>query len=96
MEAQGRSKSLTPLFFILGDIWGWAINATLQPLYPRGRAPVHMHRRLVGLDVSEKRKSLVPTGVRTTKRPTRSESLYRLRYPASLLNYYYWTRKKIT
>ena len=34
-----------------------------------------------GLDGWEKRKFLGPTGVPTPKRPSSSESLYRLRYP---------------
>jgi len=66
---------------------GWVDNATPQPLYPWERRGTHCIGGCVGskarLDGSE---NLVPTGNRTSDRPARSESLYRLRNPGSYLH----------
>jgi hypothetical protein len=66
-------------FFNLGARWDWVVNATPQPLYPRGRDPA----RIVQEDSWAPRSvwtgagNLAPTGVRSPDRPSRSKSLYR-------------------
>jgi hypothetical protein len=35
-------------FFNLGARWGWVVNATLRPLYPRERPGTHFIGRWVG------------------------------------------------
>jgi hypothetical protein len=60
---------------------GWVVSDIPRPLYPRERSDTHCiegwvgHR--AGLDGAE---NLAPTGIRSTDRPARSKSLYRLRY----------------
>jgi hypothetical protein len=52
------------------------------PLYPPGKTPYALYRRLGGPQgrSGRVRKISPPTGIRTQDRPARSESLYRLRY----------------
>jgi hypothetical protein len=40
MKAQRGSRVIALFFFNLGARWGWVVNATLRPLYPRERDPV--------------------------------------------------------
>jgi catalase len=35
MNAQRGSRGIALLFFNLGARWGWVVNATPRPLYPR-------------------------------------------------------------
>jgi hypothetical protein len=63
---------------------GWVVNANPRPLYPRERLGTHCTGGWVG--------PRAPTGIRSTDRPARSQSLYRLSYPAHvrvdmILNY---------
>ena len=53
-------------------------------LYPRGKTRYPLYRRLVGLQdrSGQVRKISPPTGIRSSDYPPRSQSLYRLRYPA--------------
>ena len=63
---------------------GWVVNATPRPLYPRERPVIHCIGRWVGLTAGlAGAENLSPTGIRSLEGPTRSESLYRLRYPDS-------------
>ena len=39
-KAQRWSRGILYSFFNLGAQWGWAVNATPRPLYPRERDPV--------------------------------------------------------
>jgi hypothetical protein len=67
--------------------WCWVVEATPRPLCPQKKVPVPIVQmagwapRSVWTGV----KNFVPTEVQTTNRPVRSESLYRLSYPSSLL-----------
>ena len=67
------------LFFNLGAKWGWVVNATPRPLYPRDRPGTHCIGGWVGpragLDGCGKSR---PHRIRSADRPARSESLYRL------------------
>jgi hypothetical protein len=70
----------------LGARRGWVVSTTPLPLYPRERPDTHCTGGWVGpragLDVCEKSH---PTGIRSPGRPVRSQSLYRLSYPAHWL-----------
>ena len=35
MKAQGESRGIVLLFFNLGAGWGWVVNPTPPPSYPR-------------------------------------------------------------
>jgi hypothetical protein len=37
MKAQRGSRGIALLFFNLGARWGWVVNSTPRPLYPRER-----------------------------------------------------------
>ena len=66
----------------------WVVNATPLPTYPRERPGTHCIGGWVGkragLDWREKSH---PTGIRSSDRQARSESLYRLSYPGPLYIY---------
>jgi hypothetical protein len=57
-----------------------------RPLYPRERSGTHCLGGWVAPGpVWTGAENLTPTGIRSSDRPARSESLYRLRYPGPLL-----------
>ena len=62
---------------------GRVINATPRPLYLRERDPYPLYRRLGGPQdrYGRVQKISPPTGIRSSDRPSRSKSLYRLSYP---------------
>jgi hypothetical protein len=63
----------------------WVVNATLWPLYPRERPGTHCIGGWVGLRAVWTGAEIVdPNGIRSTDRPARSKSLYRLAIPANL------------
>jgi hypothetical protein len=73
-------------FFYLGDRWGQVVNVTPQP--PGKRPDVHCSGSWVGPKVVlEGCGKSSPTGTRHPDRPTRSDSLYRLRYPGRRLHF---------
>jgi hypothetical protein len=61
---------------------GWAVNATLRPLYSRERDPVSIVQGAGWAPgpVWTGGENLAPTGFRSPDRPARSESLYRRSY----------------
>jgi hypothetical protein len=61
----------------------WVVNATTRPLYPRERDPVPIVLEAVWAPgpVWTGAENLAPTGIRSSDRPARSESQYRLSYP---------------
>jgi hypothetical protein len=69
------------LFLNPGARWGWVVNATPRPLYPRERPGSHCIGGWVGpTPVWTGTENLDPTGIRPPDRPARSESLYRRSY----------------
>jgi hypothetical protein len=84
------SGCIDPHFLDLGTSWRWVVSFTPRPFYPRERAlGTHCIGGWVdpraGLDNMEKKKFLTLPGLepRPLSRPSRSQSLYRLRYPGS-------------
>jgi hypothetical protein len=84
-----------PHFLDLGTSWRWVVSFTPQPLYPRGKSPRYpLDRRLGGPQSRsghvQKRKSLTLPGLELQPlgRSARSQSLYRLRYPGTEVNYF--------
>jgi hypothetical protein len=63
------------------------VNAKPRPLYPGKQTRYPLYRRLGGSQDRSgwMRKISPPTGIRSTDRPARSESPYRLRYSGPLL-----------
>jgi hypothetical protein len=62
---------------------GWVVNATPRPLYPGKDAVPSVWEVGWGPEpVWTGAENLAPTGILSPDRPARSESLYRLRYPA--------------
>jgi hypothetical protein len=76
-------KSYLNSFFRIGARWGWVVKAMPRPFYPRGREPVPIVQEARwGLGpVWTDTENLATTGIRSSDRPARSESLYRLSYP---------------
>jgi len=81
--ARRGSRGIALLFLDHGTRRGWGVSGTPQPLFNLGKIRYPMYRSLVGPRVVLERcgKSR-PTGIRSPDRPARSQSLYRLRYPA--------------
>jgi len=88
MQAQTGRRDIALPFLYLGTRWGWVVNATPRPLYHRERNPVRL--RVVGMSAE----NLVPTGIRSSDRPARSESLYGQRYPDPLIKAAYHSFRK--
>jgi hypothetical protein len=83
-QTQRVDTGIALSFLYLGARRGWVVSTTSRPLYPRERPGTHYTGDWVGpragLDVRER--SRPATGIRSLDRPARSQSLYRLSYPA--------------
>ena len=83
MKKQSWVKFQFHSFFNLGARWGWVVNATPLPLYPRERNPVPIIQDAgwssgpiwIGAE------KLALIGIQFPDLPVRIESLYRLSYP---------------
>ena len=77
------SGGIAQLFLNLGTRRGCVVSITPRPPLPRERPGTHCTGGWVGrgADLDRCGKSR-PTGIRSPDRPARSESLYRLSYPA--------------
>jgi hypothetical protein len=77
------SRGIALLILNLGARRGWVVSTTPRPLYPRERPGTHCTGGWVGpragLDFA---KNLALTRIRSSDRPARSQSLYRLSYRA--------------
>ena len=68
-------SEFTPLpYKKLGAKWGWVVNATPRPIYPRGKRRDSYCSG--GMDGCENEEDSCPLGVRTRDREARSQSLY--------------------
>ena len=65
---------------------GWVVRDTPRPLYPQERDPVPIvwEAQWAPGPVWTGAENVGPTGIRSTDRAARSESLYRLSYPGPL------------
>ena len=88
MTSPRRNGDVALLFFNLGTRFGWVVSATPRPLYSRVRdqVPIVQEAGWVPGPVWTGAENLAPTGIRSPDRPARSQPLYRLSYPAHLLN----------
>ena len=77
------SRGIVLPFHDHGTRRGWGVSVTPRPLFTRGKEPVPIYRRLGG-PVWTSAENLAPTGIRSTDRPARSQSLYRICYPAHI------------
>ena len=97
--AHRGSRGIALPFLDHGTRRGWGVSVTPRPLFTPGKNWYHCTGGWVGPRVGLDRcENLAPTGFRSPDRPDRSQSLYRLRYPAhkgpivfsetSLINYH--------
>ena len=100
--AHRGSRGIALLFHDYGTRRGWGVSVTPWPLFTAGKDPVLIVREAgwapgpvwIGAE-----NLAPPTGIRSPDRPVRSQSLYRLSYPAQLkteyLNQYYlWSNRR--
>ena len=82
--ANRESRGVALLFLDNGTRRGWRVSVTPWPLFTPGKTRNPLYRRLGGTQgrSGQVQKNLAPTGIRSPDRPTRNQSLYRLRYPA--------------
>jgi hypothetical protein len=83
VKAQRGSQGIR-LLFNFGARWGWVINATPRPFYPRERDPVPIVQEAVRASgpVWTGAENLAFIGFQSPDRPPHSESLFRLSCPA--------------
>jgi hypothetical protein len=82
--ARRGSRGITPLFHDHGTRRGLGVSVTPRTLFTSGKDPVPIVQEagLAPGPVWTGTENLAPTGIRFQGRPVRSQSLYRLRYPA--------------
>ena len=88
LTAHKDSRGIALLFHDLGTRRGWGVSVTPRPLFTPGKTRYPFYTGLGGPQgrYGEVRKVSPPTGIPSPARPTRSQSLYRLRYPAHKVN----------
>jgi len=84
--AHRGSRGIAVLFHDHGTRRGWGVSVTPRPLFTPGKDPVLIAQEAgwAPRPVWTGAENLAPTGIRSPDRPPRSQSLYRLRYPAHL------------
>ena len=72
-----------------GTRWGWGVSVTPRPLFAPGKdsVPIVQEAGWAPGPVWTGVENLAPTGIRSPDRPARSQSLYRLSYPAHTCKY---------
>jgi hypothetical protein len=93
--AHRGSTGITLPFLEHGTRRGWGVSVMLWPLFTPGKDPVPIVQEAVWApgSVWTGAENLAPTRIRSLDRPTRSQSLYLLSYPAQFSNYngnIYW------
>jgi len=83
---------LALLFLDHGTRKGWGVSVTARPLFTPGKDPVPTVQEAGWAPgpVWTGAENLTPTGIRSPDRPARSQSLYRLRYPAHMFYPNWW------
>jgi len=86
--ANRGSRSIALIFLDHGTRRGWGVSVTPRPLFAPRKDPVPIVQEAGWTpgSVWTSVENLAPTGIRSPDRPTRSQSLYRLRYPAHWKN----------
>ena len=84
--AHRGSRRIALPFHDHGTSRGWGVSVTSRPLFTPGKDPVPIVQEAGWAPgpVWTGAENLAPTGIRSLDRPARSQSLYRLRYPAHL------------
>jgi hypothetical protein len=84
MKAVREIKSIAYSVLDLGTRKGWRVSVTPRPLSTSGKDPVPIVQEAGWAPdrSGQVRKISTPTGIRSPVRPTRSQLLYRLTYPA--------------
>ena len=82
--AHRGSRGIALLFLDHGTRKGWGVSVTPRPLFNPGKDPVRIEQEAGWAPgpVWTGAENLAPTEIRSPDRPARSQSLYRLRYPA--------------
>ena len=84
--AHRGSRGVALPFHDHGTRRGWGVSVTPRPLFTPGKTLYPLYRRL-GRPQGQSgqvRKISPPTGIQSPDRPARSQSLYRIRYPAHI------------
>ena len=79
-------RGITLPFLDHGTRRGWGVSVTPRPLFTLGKDPVSIVQEAgwtLG-PVWTGAENLAPTGIRSPDRPARSQTLYRLSYPAHM------------
>ena len=84
-----ESSGIALHFHDHGTKRGWGVSVTPRPLFTTGKDPVPIVKKAGWApgQVCTGAENLAPTGIRFPNRPTRSQSPYRLRYPAHTMSY---------
>jgi hypothetical protein len=86
-QAQRVCRDIALLFRDLGARREWVVSLTPRPLYPgKDPVPIVQEAGWASGPVWTCAKNLVSTGIRSPDRPARSQSLYRMSYPAHKLS----------
>jgi hypothetical protein len=82
--AHRGSRGTALLLLDHGTRRGWGVSVTPRPLFTPGKdpAPIVQEAGWAPGPIRTGAENLAPTGIRSPDRPARSQSLYRLRYPA--------------
>jgi len=82
--AHRGSRGTALPFLNHGTRRGWGVSVASRPLITPRKTRYTLYRKLCGPQgrSGQVRKISPPTGIRSPNRPARSQSLYRLRYPA--------------
>jgi len=87
--AHTGSRGIALHFHDHGTRRGWGVSVTSRPLFTRGKdsVPIVQEAGWAPRTVWTGAENLVPIGIQSPDRPARSQSLYRLSYPAHEIKY---------
>jgi len=95
--AHGGSRGIALPFHDHGTRRGWAVSVTPRPLFTPGKEPVPIVQEAGWAPgpVWTGAENLAPTGIRSPDRPARSQSPYRLCYPAHNVDVYWKSKNAV-
>jgi hypothetical protein len=90
------SRGITLLFHDHGTRRGWGVSVTPRPLFTPGKNPLPIVQEAGWAPgpIWTGAENLASTGIRSPDPPARSQSLYRLSYPAHSKQIQYWWLSK--